>query len=143
MLVAVDPLLHCIQAMPEHGCYSVSFLLDGDNERSVVMKVVVGAGTETQVQAPEANLLPGWSPTSDSFGAVLAAVRAVHEARTAVNGSGGLLRDVPGGWDVGVGNVVLDNGQPICVAHGELERTQSATYVCPTCGAQAMYGNPS
>jgi hypothetical protein len=143
MLVAVDPLLHRIEAMPEHGCYSVSFWLDGDNERSVVMKVVGTEGTDGEVQAPEANLLPGWSPASASFVAVLAAVRAVHDARSGVAGSAALLRDVPGGWDVGVGNVVLDEGHPICVAHGGLELTESATYVCPACGAQAMYGNPS
>ena len=39
MLVAVDPLLHRIEAVPEHGCYSVTFLLDGNHERSVIMKV--------------------------------------------------------------------------------------------------------
>ena len=142
MLVAVDPLLHRIEAMPERGCYSVSFLLDGNHERSVVMKVVGTEAEVAEVAVPEANLLPGWSPASASFRAVLAAVAAVDAARTAVDGSGGLLRDVPGGWDVSVGNVVLDEaGRPACVAHGELELTQPATFVCPTCGAQALFGD--
>jgi hypothetical protein len=138
MLPSVDPLLHRIEALPEQGCYSVGFLVDAVHERSVVMKVVDG-----DVVVPEANLIPGWSPTSESFRSVLSAVRGVDQARTRVNSISAQLRDVPGGWDVSVGNVVLDDaGEPACVAHGELELAQAATYACPTCGAQALYGEP-
>jgi hypothetical protein len=137
MLIAVDPLLHRLEALPEQGCYSVSFLLETGQERCVVMKVSDG-----DVLAPEANMVPGWSSASESFRAVLAAVRAFDTAREQLSG-GALLRDVPGGWDVSVGNVILaEGGHPACVAHGELELAQPATYACPTCGAQALFGEP-
>jgi hypothetical protein len=72
---------------------------------------------------------------------VLDAVRSVDRARHQVNGSNALLRDVDGGWDVGIGNIVLGEGsRPTCVAHGELELTEPATYECATCGARARYG---
>jgi hypothetical protein len=147
MLDAVDPLLHRIEALPEHGCYSVTFLLDGNNERSVVMKVTNDsrdAKGSAEVVVPEANMLPGWSAADESFRAVLTAVRAVDQARHQVAGSNAVLRDVPGGWDVGIGNIVLDaSGHPACVAHGELVPAPDgppAAYVCPTCAGQALYG---
>jgi len=71
--------LHRIEALPEHGCYSVTFLLDGNNERSVVMKVTNDsrdAKGSAEVVVPEANMLPGWSAADESFRAVLTAVRA-------------------------------------------------------------------
>jgi hypothetical protein len=135
MLVAVEPLLHRIDALPEHGCYSVTFLLDGAHERSIVMKVV-----DAEVVVPEANLLPGWSGDSPAFVSALGAVRAFNSARNAVDGSAALLRDVPGGWDVGVGNVVLENGQPVCVAHDPMPAGTAAEFECAECGAQALYG---
>jgi hypothetical protein len=142
MLIAVDPLLQRIEAVPEPDCYSVTFLLDGAHERSVIMKVTgSGDGAERIVQVPEANLIPGWSATSGSFRAVLAAVRAVDDARHETEDEPSLLRDQDGGWDVSVGNVVLGaSGQPECVAHGELELVGSATYRCATCGAEALFG---
>jgi len=153
MLDAVDPLLHRIEALPEHGCYSVTFLLDGNNERSVVMKVANKTGDQPperpggaarEVIVPEANMLPGWTVADESFRAVLAAVLAVDDARHQVVGSNSVLRDVAGGWDVSIGNIVLDSwGHPACVAHGELELAVGAppaTYACPTCGARALYG---
>jgi hypothetical protein len=142
MLVAVDPLLQRIEAVPEHGCYSVTFKLPGDRERSVIMKVTDPAADGVpEVVVPEANMIAGWSRSSDTFRAVLTAVRAVAAARQ-VGGGEELLRDVPGGWDVGVGNVVLEDGLPACVAHGPLELTEagSGTYACATCGASARYG---
>ena len=146
MLIAVDPLLQRIEALPEHGCYSVTFVLSGNQERSVVMKVAAeqgdGGDGAPNVLVPEANLLPGWSPSSSSFEAVLAEVHAVDQARSRVDAEAAVLRDVDGGWDVGVGNIVLDDrGLPVCVAHGELEQAPTAIYTCPTCGAQARFGD--
>jgi hypothetical protein len=79
MLIAVDPLLQRIDALPEPGCYSVTFTLAGNHERSVVMKVPPDADAARDVIVPEANMLPGWSPASASFVAVLAAVLAHGE----------------------------------------------------------------
>jgi hypothetical protein len=142
MLFAVDPLLHRIDALPEHGCYSVTFLIDASHERSVVMKVT--GDDVADVVAPEANMLPGWSVESESNRSVLEVVLSFHRARTRADGGGAVLRDVPGGWDVSVGNVALDKfGRPACVAHGELEPAEpgsAATFVCATCGACARFG---
>ncbi len=142
MLIAVDPLLQRIDALPEPGCYSVTFLLAGNHERSVVMKVPRAAdATARDVIVPEANMLPGWSPASASFVAVLAAVLAVDQARNRADSADEALRDAPGGWDVGIGNIVLDAaGRPSCVAHGELEQVETGRYVCATCQAQALFG---
>jgi hypothetical protein len=145
MLFAVDPLLHRIDALPEHGCYSVTFLIDASHERSVVMKVT--GDDLADVVAPEANMLPGWSVESESNRTVLEAVVAFHRARTRADSGGAVLRDVPGGWDVSVGNVALDeNGRPACAAHGELEVAEASngsatTFVCATCGACARFGD--
>ncbi len=143
MLIAVDPLLQRIEALPEHGCYSVTFVLAGNHERSVVMKVIDdGIDGAVNVLVPEANMLPGWSTAASSFQAVLAAVRAVDQARSLADGGAAVLRDIDGGWDVSVGNIVLGElGLPVCVAHGELEQSAPATFLCPTCGAQARFGD--
>jgi hypothetical protein len=139
MLVSVDLLLHRIEAVPEPRCYTVSLLLDATTERSVVMRV-----TDGEVQVPEANMVPGWSTTSDSFAAVAAAVLAFDAARTQAASEVEILRDVDGGWDVSIGNVVLnDAGRPACVAHGDLEPTESAILRCTECGAQALFGRAS
>jgi hypothetical protein len=122
--------------MPETACYTATFLLDTGQERGVLMRVVDG-----QAVVAEVNLIPGWSSSSPSFRAALAAVVAVDAARASVGTPTAMLRDVPGGWDVGVGNVVLtEAGQPGCVAHGEMERTAPGTFTCAECGAQALYG---
>jgi hypothetical protein len=139
MLKVVDPLLRQIEALTEDGCYALSFLMGDGQERSMVMRLCNG-----DVDVPQANLFEGWPTTSKSFRAAVAAVRAVDQARKVVGPRSVRLRDVPGGWDVGLGNVTLSQaGQPVCVAHGELELTESATYQCPTCGARARYGDVS
>jgi hypothetical protein len=144
MLIAVDPLLFRIEAVPEPDCYSVTFRVDGTRERSVIMKVTGTSDPEVDpgVVVPEANMIAGWSRTSASFRAVLAAVRAVDEARHQTGNDQNLLRDLPGGWDVSIGNIVLNAaGRPECAGHGELEVADApATYVCAVCGAQALFG---
>lgn len=145
MLLAVDPLLHRIEAVPEPNCYSVTVLLDGNRERSMIMKVTDPSDEVDGVHVPEANMIAGWLRSSDSFRAVLDAVRAFDRARNGSDGVGPLLRDVPGGWDVSVGNVVLDaDGRPECVAHGPLEPVADPdAFDCATCGAQALFASAS
>jgi hypothetical protein len=141
MLDAVDPLLQRIEAVPEPSCYNVTFVLDRNHERSVIMKV--SADAADGVHVPEANMIAGWARSSDSFRAVLAAVRAVDDARRSGGGVAQGLRDVPGGWDVSVGNVIAGaDGQPSCVAHGPLEPAAAGSYSCPECGAVALFGAP-
>jgi hypothetical protein len=149
MLDAVDPLLQRIEAVPEPSCYNVTFVLDRNHERSVIMKVSPDA--PDGVHVPEANMIAGWDRTAESFLAVLAAVRAVDQARRQGGGVALGLRDGPGGWDVSVGNVVAGaDGRPECVAHGPLEpaadagaEADSAAYSCPVCGAVALFGGSS
>jgi hypothetical protein len=139
MLNVVDPLLRRIEALSEDGYYAMSFLMRDGQERSIVMRVGDG-----EVDVPEANLVEGWAATSASFRAAVAAVRAVDQARNVVGPPTVSLRDVPGGWDVSLGNVTLSGtGQPVCVAHGELALTEFATYCCPNCGARARYDDAS
>jgi hypothetical protein len=132
----VDPLLNRIEALAEEGCYSLTFQVDGGQERNVVMRLRDG-----EAGVPGANLFPGWSPGSESFRAAVAAVRALHQARE-ISGPGRVrLLDVEGGWDVSLGNVVLSaDGIPSCVAHGVMEAGPPPTYQCLTCGARASYG---
>jgi hypothetical protein len=67
-------------------------------------------------------------------------VRALHQARQGVGGSGAQLLDLDGGWDVGIGNVVLSgDGVPACVAHGDLAPAGDGVFRCETCGAAARY----
>jgi len=135
MLDIVDPLLRRIEALTVDGTYALSFLMDNGQERSMV--ITLGNG---EVEVPEANLFAGWSRTSESFRAAMGVVRAMDQARRVVGPGTAALRDVPGGWDVGLGNVTVSNtGQPVCVAHGELELTEPGTYRCPICGAGALY----
>jgi hypothetical protein len=138
MLDAVDPLLYRIEALPEHGCYLASFVLGNGQQCGLTLRV---EGDE--VIMSQQTTVAGWAETSDSFRAVLAAVQALDYARERV-GTGGGLRDVPGGWDVRVGNVVLSAaGQPNCVAHGDMERIRPASYRCEICGALAQLGDPA
>lgn len=149
----VNPLLRRIEALNDiggytkdgeyvdSGDYTATFLLPDGGERTIMIAV---AGDE--VSAPAANLIPGWPPESESFQAALAAVRAMHGARTAVSERRPSLLDVPGGWDVGLGNITLsDNGIPTCVSHGELavlDPSDGSRYECEACGASAIYAPP-
>jgi hypothetical protein len=139
MLKVVDPLLRRIEALSEDGYYALGFLMGDGHERSMVVRL-----GDNEVDVPEANLIEGWARTSASFRAAVTAVRAVDQARKVVGPRSVPLRDVPGGWDVSLGNVTLsETGQPVCVAHGELALMESATYQCPSCGALARYGDTS
>lgn len=121
-----------VEALADDGAYTVTFLMPDNQERSVLLRV-----TDGTVTIPEANLIPGWAADSPSFGAALA---AVHAARTLASCGRSQLLDLPGGWDVTLGNIVLSRaGQPNCVSHGDLEETEPSRYACPVCGAAALY----
>src|SRR5579864_5785822 len=100
MLGGVEPMLHRIEALPRSGHYALTVVLDGGHERTVVADVHDGG-----VTVPTANLPHGWSTTSDSYKATVAAVLAVDHARH-VGPAPVVLQDVPGGWDVSLGNIV-------------------------------------
>lgn len=139
MLAGVDPLLRRIEALSEPGCYLADFDVAGGQQRSIVLRVEAGA-----VNVPEANLIAGWASDSESFRLAATAVLAVDLARRSNATVAELLRDVAGGWDVGLGNVLLSPaGHPTCGAHGDLELIAAATYECATCGARALLGDPA
>lgn len=130
----MDPLLSRIEALDEPGCYSVTFALDTGEERALVIRM---RGDEPIM--PAANAFEGWAPGSRVVTATIAVVRALHQARQGGGGPTGRLVDVEGGWDVGIGNVVLGDGVPTCVAHGELAPAGDGVFRCETCGAAARY----
>ena len=131
----MDPLLSKIEALDEPGCYSLTFRLDTGDSRELVIRM---RGDEPIV--PSANSFEGWTPGSRTVTATIAVVRALHQARQSSGGSGRRLVDVDGGWDVGIGNVVLSaDGAPSCVAHGELAPAGAGVFRCETCGAAARY----
>ena len=131
----MDPLLSKIEALDEPGCYSVTFTLGTGAARELVIRM---RGDEPVV--PSANSFEGWTPGSRTATATIAVVRALHQARQAGGGSAGRLVDVEGGWDVGIGNVVLSaEGVPACVAHGEMAAAEAGVFRCETCGAAAQY----
>lgn len=124
--------LQRIEALPGAGRYAVTFRRDDGGEQAVVVDV-----TGDGVHVAEANLPDGWTLDSDAFRATADAVRAVHQARAA-GPSGPMLVDVAGGWDVGLGNVVLSSaGVPSCTAHGEMPAAGDR-YECAECGARAV-----
>lgn len=131
----MDPLLSRIEALTEPGCYSLTFILGSGEDRALVIRM---RGDEPVL--PSANSFAGWAPGSRIATAAIAVVRALHQARQGSGGAAGRLLDVEGGWDVGIGNVVLSaEGAPVCVAHGELAPAGSGVFRCETCGAAARY----
>jgi hypothetical protein len=135
----VDPLLSKIEALAEPGCYSLTFALRTGEHRELVIRM---RGDEPIM--PAANSFEGWTPGSRIVTATIAVVRALHQARQGTGGSAGRLVDVEGGWDVGIGNVVLSaDGVPMCVGHGELVPAGDGVFRCETCGAAARYDRQS
>jgi hypothetical protein len=131
----MDPLLQKIEALAEPGCYSLTFTLRSGEDRTIVVRM---RGDEPIV--PVAGALEGWSPQSVTFSATIAAVRALHSARQLTGPARARLLDLDGGWDVGIGNVVLSAaGSPSCVAHGELGSSEPGVFRCAECGAAARY----
>lgn len=131
MLADVDPRLNKIEALAEPGCYSLTFELDGGDERAVVARV-----RDRQAVLP-ANALADWPPDTPSHQAVVSAVLQLHQARELAGPSRSRLIDLAGGWDVGLGNVVLVDGVPSCVGHGPLAEAEAGVFRCAECGAAA------
>jgi hypothetical protein len=130
----MDAALHRIEALPGEGRYAVTFQRGDASEQTAVVHV-----SEDRVDVAEASLPAGWTTDSSEFAAVHAAVSAFDAARRQASRAAS-LHDVSGGWDVSLGNVVLDvAGVPSCTAHGAMQQ-DGDTYVCAECGAQAVYG---
>jgi hypothetical protein len=130
----MDPQLSKVEALTEPGCVQVTLDLPSSEQRAVVARFRDG-----EIDLP-AQAVTGWSPDSASFQATVAALVAVHAARELARPQGRRLHEVAGGWDVGLGNIVLDPaGQPACVTHGALEADPDSIYRCPECGAAAGY----
>jgi hypothetical protein len=127
----VGAQLQRIEALPGTGRYAVTFRRDDGGEQTAVVDVSVDG-----VHVAQANLPDGWTSDSDAFRATTDAVRAVHQARAAEPTAVSLV-EVDGGWDVGLGNVVLSPaGVPACTAHGDMA-ADGAAYQCAECGARA------
>ena len=131
MLAGVDPRLNKIEALAEPGCYSLTFQLDGGDERAVVARV-----RDRRAVLP-ANAFAEWPADSPSHLAVVSAVQQLHQARELAGPSRSRLVDLAGGWDVGLGNVVLRDGLPSCVGHGPLAQAEPGVFRCAECGAAA------
>lgn len=134
ILIAMGAVLHRIEALPGEGRYAVTFQRPDTSEQTAIVHL-----SDAHVDVAEASLPTGWTVASELFAATADAVRRFDEARR-TSATAPALRDVPGGWDVSLGNVVLgEAGQPVCTAHGDLAMADGA-YACPDCGAQALLG---
>lgn len=128
-----DAQLHGIEALPGQGRYAMTFRRPDGSEQAAVVQLADSGFT-----VAESSLPVGWTLAGDTTRAALDAVAALHTARAAGAGTAPALRDVDGGWDVGLGNVVLDAaGVPTCTAHAELVET-GGVWECPECGARAL-----
>ncbi|GAB2465431.1 hypothetical protein [Jatrophihabitans fulvus] len=124
--------LHRIEALPGEGRYAVGFRRADGGEQSAVAQLDASGAVHLAESA-----LPAGLPVT-AVSATVAAVAAFDAARRAATPSGAVLRDVEGGWDVGLGNVVLGaSGRPECTAHGELV-DEGGVWVCAECGARAL-----
>lgn len=127
-----------IEALPGAGRYTVAFRRGDGGEQEAVVEIRTGTA-----EVAEASLPTGWTRESEVFRAVAAAVVAFDAARAMVPTPA--LRDVHGGWDVSLGNVVLDPaGAPTCIGHGVMAEAHEANgecrFVCAECGAAAVLG---
>lgn len=129
----MDAALHRVEALPGLGRYAVTFRRPDGSEQTAVVQL-----DGERAEVAEASLPTGWRRDSAAFTAAAAAVRAVDAARRHAPARA-TLRDVEGGWDVSLGNVVLaDPGRPTCTAHGAMSEHEGG-YVCAECGARAIF----
>jgi hypothetical protein len=133
----MDAAVHRIEALPGIGRYAVTFRRGDGSEQSAVVQL--RDDQEQSVEVAEASLPPGWRAADAPFTATVAAVRALDAARRLTPERA--LRDVAGGWDVSLGNVVLGaEGAPECTAHGTMAADPAGEYRCAECGARALLG---
>ena len=131
----MDSVLHAIGALPGAGRYALTFRRPDGSEQTAVVQV----GGAAVVEVAPASLPPGWTTDAEPFQAAVEAVRALDAARRHTPAVA-TLRDVDGGWDVSLGNVVLgEAGVPTCTAHGAMGE-EGGGYVCAECGARAAFG---
>ena len=92
----------------------------------------------TLIEIAPASLPAGWEPGSEAFELLAESIRALDYARHATDAPV-QLQDVDGGWDVMIGNVVLEAGNIVtCASHGAM-RMDDGVWTCPECGARAMF----
>lgn len=121
-----------IEVLPGDGRYAVSFERADGSEQTAVVHL-----TDDGIAVAEASLPAGWTRDSDAFAATADAVAAFHRARLHAPAAPA-LRDVEGGWDVSLGNVVLGSGgEVVCTAHGAMSN-DGGEYLCTECYAKAV-----
>jgi hypothetical protein len=127
----MDSVLQGIGALPGDGRYAVTFRRTDGSEQTAVVHVRADG-----IDVAEASLPIGWTRESDLFAATADAIRAFDAARRSAPAAA-TLRDVDGGWDVSLGNVVLgESGAPTCTAHGDMVEKRGV-FLCPECDARA------
>jgi hypothetical protein len=132
MLNPMGAVLHRIEALPGDGRHAVTFRRADGTEQTAIVHL-----SDDGLDVAEASLPAGWTRDSDLFATTAAAVRAFDAARRAA-ATAPALRDVPGGWDVSLGNVVLgESGLPSCTGHGPMAESDGV-FVCAECGARAV-----
>jgi hypothetical protein len=129
----VDVGLHRIEALPGEGRYAVTFRAAGGAEQNAVAHL-----NENGLDVAPASLPATWQPGTEAFALLADAVAALDRARRAGTAPAELL-DVDGGWDVMLGNVVLELGNIVaCAAHGTMHLVDDL-WTCPECGARATF----
>jgi hypothetical protein len=129
----VDAALHRIEALPGAGRYAVTF-----RDRSGAEHAAVAQVTGATVELPAARLPADWEPGGAAYPHLVAALVAIDTARRSAQAPAELI-DVPGGWDVMIGTVLLTDGIVTCAAHSAMRLTDSGEWVCPECGARAIF----
>lgn len=131
----MDAVLHRIEALPGDGRFALTFRRPDGSEQTAVAHL-----RDADLDVAPASLPPGWEPRSALLDAATTALRAISEARRLVPAR--TLRDIDGGWDVSLGNVVVGaDGRPACTAHGPMTADEGADeFRCEECGARAALG---
>ena len=124
-------MLQRIEALPGNAGYAVTFVFGDGSEQSAAVRIA-----DADIDVAEASLPATWRRDQVPFGSLRRAVLAVDAARQH-RPAGKTLSDVDGGWDVALGNVVLDSAGPRCTAHGAMIKADGL-YECSECGARAL-----
>ena len=135
MVLRVEPLLHGVESLPERGAYLLTLIFPDQQKQTVIAKI-----TDEAVTIPAASMVRDWPEDSESYQQMTQTLLAFEATRQAVTGQVQQLRDVPGGWDVAIGNVILNaDGKPTCADHGVMEQIATRCF-CEECKAQAIFG---